>query len=157
MIFTTGVHQSVKFQTFGCWGEISQTLYFDRLLLLKGYKVSAEKVQRSYFSWYWKSDAKFEEKAILFQKGQEFGEFWSEHSILENFHCDLSLLLKVFNIWPKTKKSTEELSLMTLKSMQNLKKSWLMVWKMTWGICQMLIRTFESVKIGTFMESFCPK
>ena len=27
-----------------------------------------------------KSDAKFEKKNLLFQKWQEFGEFWSEHS-----------------------------------------------------------------------------
>ena len=43
---------------------------------------------------------------LLFQKWHEFGEFWSEHSILQNLHCDLSLLWKVYNIWPK----------MTLKS-----------------------------------------
>ena len=41
--------------------------------------------------------------------------------------------------------------------MQNLKKNWLVVWKMTGGIWQIFIRTFESVKIGTFMGSFCPK
>ena len=39
-------------------------LYFDRFLLLKVYKISAKKVQKSYVSWYWKSDAKFEEKLI---------------------------------------------------------------------------------------------
>ena len=32
-----------------------------------------------------------------------------------------------------------------------------LVWKMTWGICQIFIRTLECVKIGTFMGSFCPK
>ena len=46
---------------------------------------------------------------------------------------------------------------MTLKSHANLKKSWLVVWKITQGIWQVLTRTFESVKIGTFMGSFCPK
>ena len=39
-------------------------LYFDRLLSLKVYKISAKKVQRSYISWYWKSDTKFEQKPI---------------------------------------------------------------------------------------------
>ena len=64
MIFTTGTHQSAKFQTFGCSGEISLNFYFDRFLLLKVYKISAKKIQRSYVSWYWKSDAKFEGKPI---------------------------------------------------------------------------------------------
>ena len=41
--------------------------------------------------------------------------------------------------------------------MQNLKKNWFVVWKMTQGIWQIFLRTFESVKIDTFMGSFCPK
>ena len=50
MIFTKGAHQSAKFQTSDCLGEISPNLYFDRLLLLKVYKVSAKKLWRSYVS-----------------------------------------------------------------------------------------------------------
>ena len=74
-----GAHQSAKFQTFNCPSEISPNLYFDRLLLSKIYKISAKKVQRIYVSWHWRVNAKFEKK-MLFQKWQEFGEFWSEHS-----------------------------------------------------------------------------
>ena len=40
---------------------------------------------------------------------------------------------------------------------QNFKKNWLVLWKMTWEIWQIFIRTLESVKIGIFMGSFCPK
>ena len=66
MIFTKGAHRSAKFQTFDCSGEISPNLYFDRLLLLKVYKISAKKVQRSYiYLMILKSDAKFEEKLIF--------------------------------------------------------------------------------------------
>ena len=43
MIFTKGSHHGAKFETFDCSGEISPNLYFDRLLLLKVYKVSAKK------------------------------------------------------------------------------------------------------------------
>ena len=43
MIFTKGAHHSAKFQIFDCSGEISPNLYFERLLLLKVYKVSAKK------------------------------------------------------------------------------------------------------------------
>ena len=44
-----------------------------------------------------------------------------------------------------------------IKSDQNLKKNGLVVWKMTWGIWQIFTRSLESVKIGTFMRSNCPK
>ena len=35
-----GTHQSAKFQTFNCSCEISPSLYFDKILLLKVYKIS---------------------------------------------------------------------------------------------------------------------
>ena len=41
--------------------------------------------------------------------------------------------------------------------MQNLKKNWLVVWKMTWGIWQIFTRALESLKIGILMGSFNPK
>ena len=83
-------------RTFDCSGKISPNLYFDRLLLLRVYKVSAKKVWRNYVSWY-------------------------------------------------------------QRVLQNLKKNWLVVWQMTWGVWQILIRTLGSVKIGIFIGSFCPK
>ena len=46
---------------------------------------------------------------------------------------------------------------MTLKSEANLKKNWLVVWKMTWEIWQIFTRALESFKIGILMGSFCPK
>ena len=65
MIFTKVAHQSAEFQTFDCSGKISLNLYFDRPLLLKVYKISAKKVQRScIYLMILKSDAKFEEKPI---------------------------------------------------------------------------------------------
>ena len=38
-------HQSAKFQTFDCSGEISANILLGRLLLLKLYKISAKEVQ----------------------------------------------------------------------------------------------------------------
>ena len=62
-----------------------------------------------------KSDSKFEKKRnFLFQKWQEFGEFWSEHSkfskicTLIGYFCAKCITL--------TQKSIEDLSFMTLKS-----------------------------------------
>ena len=50
---------------------ISPNSYFDGLFLLKVYKISAKKVHRSYVSWYWKNDAKFEEKSICYFKNNK--------------------------------------------------------------------------------------
>ena len=74
---------------------------------LKKYRrVMSHDTERVMQVW-WKTD-------LLFQKLQEFGELCSKQSILQNLHCDLFLLCKVYNIWPKTSK--KELSLITLKS-----------------------------------------
>ena len=79
MIFPKETHHSAKFQISDCSGEISPNLYFDRLLLLNVYKVSAEKsmAEMSHDAKEW---CKIWRKTyFLFQKWQEFGEFWSEH------------------------------------------------------------------------------
>ena len=65
MIFTKGAHHSANFQTFDDAGEISPNLHFDRLLLLKVYKVSAKKSIEEICLMIPKSGAKFEEKVIF--------------------------------------------------------------------------------------------
>ena len=52
---------------------------------------------------------------MLFQKWQEFGEFWPDHSKASKI-CFLigSFLYKVYNVW--LEKNTDKLSFMTLKS-----------------------------------------
>ena len=54
MILIKGTHEIAKFRTFNCSDGVSFNLHFDRLLLLKVYKLSAKKV----------CDAKCEEKPI---------------------------------------------------------------------------------------------
>ena len=46
--------------TYDCSREISPNLYFDRILLLKVYKISAKKSIEKLFLMTLKSDAKFE-------------------------------------------------------------------------------------------------
>ena len=65
MIFTERAHHSAKSQTFDCSGEISSNLYFDRLLLLKVYKVSAKKGMEELCLMIPKNGAKLEEKLIF--------------------------------------------------------------------------------------------
>ena len=74
---------------------------------------------------------------------------------LKNLHLDWSLLCEVYNVWPK--KAQRSYISWHWSVIQNLKKNWLVVWKITSGIWQSFIRTLENLKIGIFMGSFCPK
>ena len=70
MIWTKGDHQSAKYQTFDSWREILPNLYFDRLLLMKIYKIWAKKTEELCLMAR-KSDKKFEKKLIsYFKKGK---------------------------------------------------------------------------------------
>ena len=114
MTFTKGAHQSTKFQTFDCSAEISPNLYFDRLLLLKVYKISAKKLQRSYVSWYWKKMQNLKKNRFIASKWQKFGEFSSGHSKISKicpFIVSLCANYITFDL-----KSTEEFSFMILRS-----------------------------------------
>ena len=91
-----------------------------------------------------KSGAKFEEKLIFCFKNAKN---------LINLQFDWSFLSKVHNV----KKVQRSYVSWHWRVMQGLKKNSLVVWKMTWRIWKIFIRTLESVKIGTFLGSFCPK
>ena len=76
---------------------------------------------------------------------EKFDEFWPEHSKVSKI-CTLNglLLTNVHNVWAKEVQKSY-LS-WHWRVMQNLKKNWLVVWKMTWGIWRILIRALESLK-----------
>ena len=138
---------------FWLLGKISPNLYFDRLLLLKFYKILAKKVQRSYVSWYWRVVQNLKKNRFFVSKTG-----WiliRALKSLKKFGFDWSLLCKVYNIWPK--KVQRSYISRHWRVMQNLKKNWLVVWKMTWGIWQIFTKTLKSLKIGTLMGSFYPK
>ena len=157
MIWTKGAHQSAKFQTFNCSRKVSPNLYFDRLLLLKVYKILVKKVYtKELCLMTLKIDAKFEENLICcFKNDRNLLNFDPSTRSLKNLHFRWFLLCKVFNVWPK-KVQRSYLSWYS-RVMQNLRKNWLVVWKMTWGTWQIFTRALESLKIGTLMESFNPK
>ena len=56
----------------------------------------------------------------------------------QNFHFDWFLLCKVYNVCPK--KVQRSCLSWHWRVMQNLKKNWLVVWKMTWRIWQIFTR-----------------
>ena len=123
MIWTNGVHQSAKFQTFDCSGEISPNLYFDKLLLLQVYKISAKKVRRSYVSWHWRVMRNLKKNWFVISKMTRI--WWILNRALEslqNLHFDWFFLCKVYNVWPK--KVHKSCLTWHWRVMQNLKKNW---------------------------------
>ena len=100
MIFTKGTHHSAKFQISDCSGEISPNLYFDRLLLLKVYKVSAKKSMEEICLMIPKSGAKFEEKLIFcFKNDKNLANFHQNTWKCQNWYFQGILLSKVENVW----------------------------------------------------------
>ena len=124
-------HHSAKFQTFDCSGEFSPNLYFDWLLLLKVYKVSAKTSMEEICLMIQKSGAKFEEKLIFCSKNDKnlvnFDP--STKKSKKRMHFDWSLLCKVCNVW--LKKVQRIYISWNWKVMQNLKRNRLVVWRMT--------------------------
>ena len=124
----------------------SQNLYFDRLFLLKVYKISAKKVQRSYVSWHW--------RMIQNLKKNQFGEFWFKHSKDSKIYTSIGPFCAKYITFDLRKykgvifHDTEESSKIWKK------KKRFMVWKMTWGIWQIFTRTLESVTIDISWDPF---
>ena len=73
---------------------------------------------------------------------------------LRNLHLSDILLNKVY-VWAK--KVHRSYLLWHWRMMQNLKKNWLVVWKMTGAIWQIFTRVLKSLTIETLMGSFYPK
>ena len=73
-----------------------------RLLLLKIYKISAEKVQRSYVSWYWRVMQNLKKNQFVVSKMTRI--WWTliqALNSLKNLQFDWLLSCKVYNVWPK--------------------------------------------------------
>ena len=116
---------------------------------------SAKNVQRSYVPWHGKVMLNLKKNGFVVLKMT--GIWWiliGSLKSLKKLDFDWFLLCKVYNVWPK-KVQRRYLS-WHWRVMQNLNKTCLVVWKMTWGISQIFTRTLAKVKIGTLMESFCP-
>ena len=146
--------QSINVSNFRL--SILSNLYFDRLLLLKVYKISAKKVQRSCVSWHWRLMQNLKKNWFVVSKlTRIWWIFIRALKSLKNLHFDWFLAWKVCNAW--SKKSTEKLSFMTLGSDVKFEGNWLLLSKMTWGIWEIFTRALESLKIGTLMGFFCSK
>ena len=131
-----------------------KNLHFHWFLLCKAFNVWPKKVQRSYLSWHWKVWRKTD---LLFGKwNEEYGKFSPEH-------------LKVSKLglwWDPLIPSRRSMSLkFTQRSyaswhwrmMQNLKRNWFVISKLTWGIWLILTRALESLKNFHFNGLFLNK
>ena len=127
-------------------------LKFHQICTLIGslkYKILA-KNYRGVISHYPEDWCKIWRKTDLFQKWQEFRKIWPKHSKIYKtctFICSYCAKYLMFNL-KKVQRSYLSWHWMV---MQNLKKNWLVVWKMIWGIWQIFTRALQSLKIGTLM------
>ena len=116
MIFTKGAHQSAKFQeNFNCLGEFHQIFTLFGTFCWKYIQFHLKKVQRNYASWYWRLMKNLNKNQFVVAKLKRI--WWILIQTLKsllNLHFHWSFCAKyiVFDL----KKSTEELSFMTLKS-----------------------------------------
>ena len=82
--------------------SISPNLYLDRLLLLKVYKISAKKVQRSCVSWHWRLMQNLKKNWFVVSKlTRIWWIFIRALKSLKNLHFDWFLAWKVCNVWSK--------------------------------------------------------
>ena len=90
---------------------------------------------------------------FLFQKFWEFGEFWTKHSKVSKI-CTLNglLLTNAYNVWAKEVQRSY-LS-WHRRVMQNLKKNWLVVWKMIWEIWKIFTRARKVSKLRLSWNPF---
>ena len=110
-------------------------------------------MQRSYVSWQWRTIQNLKRNWLVVWKLT-----WETSQILTRALESLKhlfnwfLVTKVYIVWA-TKVQRSYLS-WHWRDMQILKKTWLVVWKKTWEICQIFTRALQSVKSGTLMGSF---
>ena len=81
--------------------SISPNLYLDRLLLLKVYKISAKKVQRSCVSWHWRLMQNLKKNWFVSKLTKIWWIFIRALKSLKNLHFDWFLAWKVCNVWSK--------------------------------------------------------
>ena len=136
--------------------ESLTNLHFHWFLLCKVFSIWPKKVERSYLSWHWRVIQKFEENLTCgLENDMEYGKFSTGHLKVSRLGLWRDPLIQSRK--SRSLKFTEELCVMTMKMMQSLKRNWLVVSKLTWGIWLILTRALESLKIETLMGSFNPK
>ena len=121
-------HQICTFIDSFCWKYIK--------FQLKNYKrVMSHDTEESCKIWR-KND-------LSFQKWQDFGEFWFEHLQVSKIWTLIGPFRANYITFDLKKVQRSYLS-WHWRFMQNLRKNWLVVWKMTWGIWQIFTSAHKS-------------
>ena len=121
------------------WGTFDsknfwKKLCFNCFLVTKVYNAWAAKVQRSYLSWHWRVNANFEKKLTCDLKNdmRNLANFHQSTWKCQNWDFGGILLSKLEKVWPwhlqRIYVSRQ------WRIMQNLKRNWLVISKVTWGI-----------------------
>ena len=151
MILTKGAHQIAKFRTFNCSDVVSLNLHFDRLLLLKVYKISAKRCVMQNV----KKNRFVVSKMIRF--------WWILIRALKSLgrlHFDWSLLCKVCNVWPKkdilmTLKSYAKLNCCLENEMNNSENFHQSTWKSrNWDFDGILLSKIENAWTKSLQRSY---
>ena len=134
--------------------ENLKNLHFNGLPLAKVYDVSVKKVRRSYVWWHWILMQNLKENGLslskmtwgiweIFTRALESLEIWTWwDSFIQSREC-MSL------------KFTGELFVMTMKkNMQNWKRNWLVISKLTWGLWWILTWALKNLKNLHFRVAF---
>ena len=118
------------------------------------HNASARKFQRNYVSWHWKLMQNLSENwLVTWKMTRNLVNFHVSSWKSENLHFDWIHLSKAYKyLDEKVQKSYVSWN---WRVMQSLKKNWLLVPKMTWGIWWILMRAVASLKICTLMCYFC--
>ena len=100
---------------------------------------------------------KFEEKLTLDSKNDmtNLVNFNVSSGKFESLHFDVLLFSIAYKV--SAKKVKKNYLSWHWKKIQNLRKNWLFVWKMTWKTWSTLIRAVESLKICILIGYFCSK
>ena len=132
-----GQKEPIKVQNFRLLNahvKFHQNFYFDRLLLLKVYKISAKNVQKSYVSWHWRAMQKLEKNWFVASKMTRI--CWILTQALKSLKKIWTLIGSFYAKYIMFDLKSKQRSYLTWhwRMMQNLNKYWLVVWKMTWKI-----------------------
>ena len=110
-----------------------QNLLFDVQLLSMAYKVSAEKVQKSYLLWHWRVIQTLKKNSRLVWKmtWENLMNFNSTSEKFENLHFGGIFLSKVCNVWAK----------ITQTSCSVKKGLWFQKWQEIWWIFTQVVKS----------------
>ena len=116
------------------WAMEILKISFDLLLLCKVYNVWPKKSTEELSFMTLKSDAKFEEKLTCGSENdmKNLENFHRTTPKSQNRHFDGILLSKVENVWASNLQGSYVS--WQWRMMQNLKRNWLVISKLTWGI-----------------------